>query len=190
VARRREEEVELHVTTPAPILRTTLFAELGGYVVLDVAGTRACWVPPQAQLPVDLLAKLAAPEEVERVAAREALLPLVLDEPDDCVISILLGDASLPPFDAALGDEAGWSLRAEAEGQQLLGIGHLLRWGAHDTPLASFHLPVARYAVRCRWGLRAGRRCIDLVFVPAPSAAEPGTAREFPIAVTFLAGPA
>lgn len=174
------------MTTPAPILRTTLFAELGGYVVLDVAGTRACWVPDDAALPVDLLAKLASEEEVQRMAKREALLPLVLDEPDDCTISIVLDAAPLEPFDVALGDEAGWRLRAGAEGQHLLGIGHLVRWGADDTTFASFQLPPARHAVRCRWGLRAGRRCIDLVFGPAPLATEPDTARDFPIAVTFL----
>jgi hypothetical protein len=174
------------MTTPAPILQITLFAELGGYVVLDVAGTRACWVPPDAVPPIDLLPKLAAPEDVQRMAEREALLPLVLDEPDDCVITILLEAAPLPPFDVALGDEAGWSFRAEAEGQRVLGIGHLQHWDPHDPSLASFHLPVARYAVRCRWGLRAGRRCIDLVFGPAASAAPSAAAREFPIAVTFL----
>lgn len=176
------------MTTSTTLLQTRLFAELGGYCVLDIAGTLSCWVPEGSGFPVDLLAKLAVEEEVERMAARGALLPIVVDEPDDYLISVRLDAATGPGFDELLGDERGWSFRAGPDGQHMVGIGYLLRWSPNEPDFASFHLPEGEHDVRCRWGLRGDQRCIDLVFVPQPAPATPASGRAPPIEVSFPMG--
>jgi hypothetical protein len=185
MARRREEESddELHMTA---LVVHTLFAELGGYCVLDVAGTRRCWAASASQWPVDLLGHLADVEQVERIAGEGALLPIVVDEPDDYRIAVFVDATAMPPFDVLHGDVGGWRFRAGPAGQQLLGIGYLQSWSPLAQHGVGFRLPEGEHGVRCRWGLRGGLRCIDLSFVHG-GAFDPPAGRDFPLTLTFTA---
>jgi hypothetical protein len=167
--------------------QTILFSELGGFCILDIAGTLALWADNDAALPLNLLEKLSEADEVSRLAARAAILAMTVDESDDYMISVDFDAQSPATFDALLGDERGWAFRSDAMGQHLLGFGHLQRWSVNAPGITSFSVPEGEYDVRCRWGLRGDHRCIDLVFAPTSGPPRRGTARALPIEVSFYA---
>lgn len=168
------------MTQQSPLLEVTRFAELGGYVLLDVAAVVTHWVEDDTAAH-DLLPRLSDETEVERLAEAGGLLPIVVDEPDDITVAVYLEPSQPPEFDTLLGDESGWVLCAGDRGQQLLAIGYLMRWSVDSEDAASLTLPPGQYTVRARWGLRAGAPGVDLLLLPA---ATPDR-RELPIAVAF-----
>lgn len=162
------------------MLEVTRFAELGGFVLLDVAAVLAEWVDDETTTH-DLLPRLSDAAAVEQVAACGGLLPIMVEEPDDITLAVYLDVPHPPELASLLGDESGWALRAGDRGQHLLPIGYLSRWSGESKDAATVALPPGDYAVRARWGLRAGAPAVDLLLT---SRAVSGP-RELPIAVEF-----
>lgn len=168
------------MTQSSPILQVRRFAELGGFVVLDVAAVLAQWVDDETSTH-DLLPRLSDEAAVEQLAASQGLLPIVVEPPDDIALAVYLDAQQPPDLDTVLGDEQGWALRAGDRGQHLLAIGYLMRWHAASDDAVPLTLPPGNYIVRARWGLRAGAPALDLL-VTSQTVSEP---RELPITAAF-----
>ena len=165
-----------------PILDVLRFAELGGFVILDVEGIERSWRVSPTEPPRNLLTELADMQAVEAAAQARALLPIIV-EPDDYRLRLTVGDdGDAPAFTSILGQAEGWRLCAGSLGQQLLGIGYLAKWSRSSDGAQHFRLEPGEYTLHVHWGLRGDEACIDLRLVPCTADTD---ARELPVELAF-----
>jgi hypothetical protein len=138
----------------------SIYTEAGGIFLCDPEALQQ--EDPDIKKGQDLLKRYTTDTAGDRVVAAGALLPMVVNEPDDWRIRIYSGNAASILSDRQ-GDSSPWSFHAMGMSQLVGGLGYLTRWDPKTPALQSFAIPGGWYQLTAAWGFdSAGVPTVDI----------------------------